>query len=58
MIEKIDGWTWPDSLVAEQDCFNSYDREPDLTRKNLIFLAEKLNEVIEAVNNQETSNDD
>jgi len=47
-IEKIDSWDWPDTVSL----FDGIEqkRQPEVTRKNLDYLANKLNEVIDAIN--------
>ena len=55
MIDKINRWNWPDTIGVPE----GYDIKhiPDNTRRNLQYLADKVNELIEAVNKLTNENE-
>ncbi len=49
MIEKIDAYDWPDT-ICEADGYDT-KTTPDITRRNLEFLADKFNKMADVINN-------
>ena len=53
MLKKIQMTDWPDYELVHDYDKDKYGKvaRPELTQRNLVWLAERLNEVIELLNN-------